>query len=410
MRMKKLFTLVAMTLLAMGINAQTIIWSEDWTGYVKNDLPSANNANYTEVGSGTKIYEEQLAGGEKPELLIGKSGGSFTVKINLNGADGEMTLAYKANYDRITVSVNPTTVVLGEKVQTGNDYSIPVTVPAGETEISITFSNSNSSNVRFDNAKLYQGTAKASAGLSWGTASRTVTLGSNDNVFPVLTNENALPITYDSSDPSVATIDTDGFITLIGPGKTNITAEFVGNDDFEASKVTYELTVKEAGGETPSGETKEVNVQQAIELIAALEDGAKTTDDFIVKGFVVGIDEISVEFGNATFTIADSKGGTELLTVYRAKGFDGEKITDAEFIKVDDEVVVKGKLQKYVKDGITTPEVASGGVIMSINGAASVSRITADDTNAPIYNIAGQRVEKTVKGVYIQNGKKFVVK
>ena len=32
------------------------------------------------------------------------------------------------------------------------------------------------------------------------------------------------------------------------------------------------------------------------------------------------------------------------------------------------------------------------------------------DKDAPIYNMAGQRVSKTYKGVVIQNGKKFVNK
>ena len=34
----------------------------------------------------------------------------------------------------------------------------------------------------------------------------------------------------------------------------------------------------------------------------------------------------------------------------------------------------------------------------------------AVDANAPIYNLAGQRVTKDAKGILIQNGKKFVVK
>ena len=34
----------------------------------------------------------------------------------------------------------------------------------------------------------------------------------------------------------------------------------------------------------------------------------------------------------------------------------------------------------------------------------------AKNANAPIYNLAGQQVNKAVKGVYIQNGKKFIVK
>ena len=32
------------------------------------------------------------------------------------------------------------------------------------------------------------------------------------------------------------------------------------------------------------------------------------------------------------------------------------------------------------------------------------------DANAPVYNLAGQRVSKNTKGILIQNGKKFVNK
>ena len=39
-----------------------------------------------------------------------------------------------------------------------------------------------------------------------------------------------------------------------------------------------------------------------------------------------------------------------------------------------------------------------------------IDGIAADQNNAPIYNLKGQRVEKTMKGLYIQNGKKYLVK
>ena len=42
------------------------------------------------------------------------------------------------------------------------------------------------------------------------------------------------------------------------------------------------------------------------------------------------------------------------------------------------------------------------------SGVAPVTVI--EKSNAPIYNIAGQRVANALRGVYIQNGKKFIVK
>lgn len=45
-------------------------------------------------------------------------------------------------------------------------------------------------------------------------------------------------------------------------------------------------------------------------------------------------------------------------------------------------------------------------------GDTGIGGITADteDENAPVYNLAGQRVSKEAKGILIQNGKKFIAK
>ena len=39
-----------------------------------------------------------------------------------------------------------------------------------------------------------------------------------------------------------------------------------------------------------------------------------------------------------------------------------------------------------------------------------IKNIAEKDANAPIYNLAGQQVDKSYKGVVIQNGKKMVQK
>lgn len=47
---------------------------------------------------------------------------------------------------------------------------------------------------------------------------------------------------------------------------------------------------------------------------------------------------------------------------------------------------------------------------LTITGGTGINGINAADSNAPIYNVAGQRVSKAQKGVFIQNGKKVAVK
>ncbi len=108
--------------------------------------------------------------------------------------------------------------------------------------------------------------AKQSADIAWSKASATVTIGANDNVFPELSNPNNLTVSYASTKEEVATINANGQVTLVAAGTTKISAIFEGNDSYEASTVSYNLTVKEA--ETPSQGTTVANVA----ALNALED------------------------------------------------------------------------------------------------------------------------------------------
>lgn len=414
--MKKIFTLAVMALLGFGnAMAEDVIWSEDFSSFEKDAVPAGGNYNYVcaDGKSATKIYNEKLAGGEAPELLVSKNGGSFAATIPLGGKSGDMFIAFKCNKN-ITVTVEGGTI--GENAGTGNDYNYPVTVSAGTESITITFANSLSSNARLDNIKLYQGEAKKAAGITWGKSSTTLTIG--EEITLALQNENNLSVTYTSSEETVATIAADGTITLIAAGETTLTATFEGNDEYEAAEVSIKVTVKEASGTNPDEgqtgtETTSITVAQALEIINGLADKATTTEEYEIKGYVISITEISTDFGNATFVIADTKDATDGLTVYRAKGIGGEKITDAEIVKVGDEVVVKGKLQKYVdKNNNMTPEVAQNGQIVSVNAAATgiATAKTVANQNGAIYNIAGQMVNKGYKGLVIKNGKKYFQK
>ena len=173
--------------------------------------------------------------------------------------------------------------------------------------------------------------------------------------------------------------------------------------------------------EPQPSQTTEVNVATALEKINAL--GTEKTAyvdnkaNFEVKGYIVDISEIMADngnggkYGNATFTIADTKGGSPVLTVFRCKDIENKDFTDENKIKVGDLVVVKGVLQIFVKDGNATPEVSSC-YLVSINGdTTGINNATAEKAeNAPAYNIAGQKVGANYKGIVIKNGKKVIKK
>lgn len=411
--MNKILRFSMMAVLALvaniGFAQTTTLWQEDFSSYKADAVPKGGAYNYACEGSGTKVYAENLAGGDAPELLVSKKGGSFSATVSLNGVSGQLTLTYKTNKNFIKATVE--NAKAGDLVKIGNDVSLPITVAAGTASITIKFDNTSTGkgqNGRLDNIKLFQGVGKKAPGLSWGTASRTVTIGAEDNLFPTLTNTYNLAVKYSSDDPDVAAIDaTTGEITLGIAGKANITAEFEGNDEYEAAKVSYELTVKDV----PSVDLKNTpetayTVAKALELINA---GEGLEANVYVKGQITNIQDVDTgDFGNATYTISDDATAANALLIYRGYYYDKGKFTSKDQIKVGDVVVVYGKLVKFYEKF----EMNSGNHIYSINGVASgVDNITVDkNVDAPAYNVAGQRVNDAYKGIVVKNGKKYLNK
>ena len=401
------YSLLSMLMLVCGSVAaqKETLWAENFNSYAANDVPAGGDYGYAckDGESSTKVFIEAIAGGEAPELLISKKGGSFSVTIPMNGKSGEMTLRFKANR---TLSVTSDDATIGDKTNTGNDYTIPVTVAEGTASVTLKFDNTSSKNIRFDNAELFIGESKKAPGLSWGVASREVTIGSEDNAFPTLSNENNLAVTYSSDNTEVATIDAEGNITLVAAGTANITAEFAGNDEFEAGSVSYKLIVKVA----PEPPVDITNTPETAYTVAKANDlitaGQGLETEVYVIGTITKIQEVSTSYGNATYWIGD---GTEYsandLEIYRGYYLEGENFTAEDQIKVGDKVIVYGKLVDYKG----TKEM-TGSSIYSLNGVTTgISNIKAETINdGAVYNVAGQRVNKLSKGINIVNGKKIV--
>ena len=401
------YSLLSLLVLVCGsVFAQKeTLWAENFSSYAANDVPAGGDYGYAckDGESSTKVFIEAIAGGEAPELLISKKGGSFSVTIPMKGKSGEMTLNFKANR---TLSVTSDDATIGDKTNTGNDYTIPVTVAEGTASVTLKFDNTSSKNIRFDNAELFIGESKKAPGLSWGVASRDVTIGSEENNFPTLSNENNLAVTYSSDNTEVATIDAVGNITLVAAGTANITAEFAGNDEFEAGSVSYKLIVK-AAPEPPVDITNTpetaYSVAKANDLITA---GQGLETEVYVKGTITMIDEVSTSYGNATYWIGDgAEYSSDDLEIFRGYYLEGENFTAEDQIKVGDNVIVYGKLVDYKG----TKEM-TGSSIYSLNGVTTgISDVKAQTiTDGFIYNLAGQRMSKLSKGINIVNGKKII--
>lgn len=185
---------------------EVTLWSEDFSSYSANDVPSGGTYSYvcTDGGSTTKIYNEKLAGRTAPELLVSKSNGTFTATVPLDNIEGDLTLTFYTN--KQTISVNTETEgisgELSEKAE--GQHTLTFTgVTASMTQIVIVFTGSGSSNVRLDDIVLKG--SKANGGSQDGTY--TVTYNANGATLgDVPTDENK----YDSENNTVTVLGNTG--------------------------------------------------------------------------------------------------------------------------------------------------------------------------------------------------------
>ena len=193
-------------------------------------------------------------------------------------------------------------------------------------------------------------------------------------------------------------------------------------DEVETPELVSGYLIKVDGGTTPET-PEEINVAKAVEIIYGLEASAKTEKEYIVTGYVVGDPDFQRKadgtlYGNVNLEIADAERYYDTsgniypkLTIFRAKSYENAPFTEEtiNLFKADDKVVFQGKLQRYVKDEVETPELVNG-YLIKVEPTTGIQNVKISATNGAIYNLAGQRVEKATKGIYIQNGKKYIVK
>ena len=185
-----------------------------------------------------------------------------------------------------------------------------------------------------------------------------------------------------------------------------------GNGAMQISHVKYYT----AGGFTGLVSIKNTpatayTIAKAQQLVDA---GDGLNDSVYVKGIVTAIDKFEIKekaWNNGEYYISDDNAATNKLFIYAGRFANNAAFTNENKLNVGDQVVVYGVLSKNAQHYL----MDRGNYLYSVNGAIATGIRNTDmtkkaDKDAPIYNMAGQRVSKTYKGVVIQNGKKFVNK
>lgn len=289
-------------------------------------------------------------------------------------------------------------------------------------------------------------TTKTDIELSYSLQEATATIGEAWTV-PTLSNPSHVAVTYSSTNQSVATIDDNGNVTLVGAGETWIKANFAGDNNYNAKEASYKLTVsatQQGGGEEPSVNyimvdmgsyeyrtyvtTTNIDFSQSVGIKAYYATGLNSEGTGVIFRRVTGIVPASV-----ALLLQKVSGASEykLLTTET----EGSAPTPNKLVPGNDGNVggsniyvltVHNNQLVFAETNINTARVDRVHAYLDLHNTNARRRlaISFDDDSENttgidtieikeqgiIYNLRGQRVQKPTKGVYIINGKKMIIK
>lgn len=349
-------------------DAPTVIWSEDWSGFSNGAKPTqGENATYVCNGTGTKIYTGTMsAGGDSPELLISKNGGSLAITINdLKGANEGLMLSFKTNQTNSKFAISAdNAVILSSEVEGSKPYVQKhiMALNEGATSLTITLKNDMpKDNARVDDLEL---TTYA------GVGSFKITEAGYG--------------TYYTSDAYTMPEGVKGY-TITGNEGTSL----VMNEAYAAGDVVPAKTALVVEGAADKYYTL---VAESTELTPADNklhgsDEAETTyvDGTDVKYYKLSYNN---EGNNLGFYWSSENGAAFTNGAHKAY------------------LAIEGETLLSQSRGFSLADLAHG-VTTGINQATIATK------SAVIYDLNGRRINSlngAAKGVYIMNGQKVLVK
>lgn len=286
------------------------------------------------------------------------------------GTAGAATITF----DKGKNSNGPKYYTSGNAIRVYGENTITVSVPEGSTLTQITYTFGATGDTPDKAITANVGTFN----------SPTWTGSSNSVVFTVASGKGnrriaGLTVTYtEGQAPAVSlpaiscvnnmvtiTCDTpDAEIYYTTDGTTPSKSSTLYSNPFEITKNVTVKAIAYKGNDASDVQTfdavynvqGEISVAEAISLI----DGGYTASAQ-VKGYITSIEEVSTNYGNATYLIADDMNATNTLKVFRGYWLDGQRFTSQDQIEVGAQVVVEGNLTLYNSEH----EMASGNKILS---------------------------------------------
>lgn len=415
------------------VTIDTEAWTVTWTG-------SASEVTFTVGDKATYGTDGKGKGGQFDVDNVTITTGASTPIVDV----AEPTISGKTPFTgstTVTISIPENTTVYyttdgSTPNDNGDEYTDPFTISATTTVKAVAYDKAGNASDVVTKEFVMNRTGKGSATDPY-TVSEVLALESAPSDTIYITGKVVADVAGTSFNNANYYISDDG----TADNQLEVfRGKYIDGGDFTPSlKLTAGDVVVIKGVLTTYNDTYEVTAGSSIVTINGTKDpetveidpNAKGTEnnpytagevmalttlpvyEVYVSGTVVTTVSGSDQYKNADYYISDDGTENNQLKVFRGKWLGGANFTSAQTLNAGDKVVVKGTLTDYTnKSGVTTREFAQGNQIVSLNGTttaiSSIKSNTVD--NAAIYNLAGQRVSKTYKGMVIKNGKKYIAR
>lgn len=216
-----------------------------------------------------------------------------------------------------------------------------------------------------------------------------------NNTDAVLTLKDAQVLyswTSNNNHNSTYVRDATGALLLYDAG-LGLEANKVVNGTVNLTRTAYNDQIQAKKNDKTNADNLTVTDGEATPKTITLAQASQNVSDLVV------VENVNiVAKGNKFYAVS----GTDSLQVYNGFHLDGYTPAAAENVNIKG--IIAQYKQTYEIYPIEAPTVATGIETIKTDGAKAL------DLNAPLYNIAGQRVSRSYKGVVIQNGKKYILK
>ncbi len=365
------------------------------------------------------------------------------VKFNSDKVDGKNIVISDADGEEITI-YDTASVLATETFLTDKEYNINCYVVKYKETVQVYVLDVNDIQV-ITNLEV-----PASA---WSAEAESILVG-NTAAASFTTNSDGA-VTFASSDEAVATVSAEGVITAVAAGTCVITAETAETAKFLASASEIKITVKEemggidtfvnggfedwASDSQPTGwksattassatleKSTDAHSGQYSVLVKHVADGNKRlgSKEFLVPAGWYAIEcyvkaatetPAKVNMGYAPYDEEKGKLGSY---VYMATG-EYPIVTNVEWtlLKFVFELKEETQLNLVVMNAKDTKTDVYGDLLVddfnfreASNIETGINGVVTEKSDDAVYNLSGQKVNDSFKGIVIKNGKKFIRK